>query len=570
MHLDPAVRPASAAEVMERLDARSRGYSPTSSCWCRRRIWRRRRWSGATAQLRARRARSRRARCAGAVRALLLEGAPGRRPLAVARRLRARGQARRRDRPASRFERPTRGGYGVVRALAAQLLRALPDLALAAARTRLSVLGHVIPELLSKTPGVMLEKLEDPEQLSRSVQPALRRWLIDVSRRKPLLIAVDDVHDVDEPSAAFLALLSQEISEHAIVVATTATSDARAPASVLAALKLLSASSTLLPVDALGVAYTEQLLRSVFGDVPNLQLLAHRLHGISGGLPRDILRLAQHLVDEGVVRYQAGAWSVPDQRRRRRAAVEHGAGAQGQRRCAVGGWARARSNTGPRAAPALHASRNVCCSSSTRKPARLMRRLDALVAAGIVRPTAALLQPRSGGAALRARRRRPKRRPALTPAARRGVSPPKGRIPAAQHLVYAGRLERGLDALIEHAERSRAANRRESRGVFRAPPVAARRLDRFLRARARALPEARTAAEAIVPTPSSPVRAVVDFARQSCRSPPLRRFDRATVSSSRARHPRRARSRSRSPGEAETEPRAGASGATTQTPMPTS
>jgi hypothetical protein len=37
-----------------------------------------------------------------------------------------------------------------------------------------------------------------------------------------------------------------------------------------------------------------------------------RWHAISVGNPRDVMRLAQHLVDKRVVRYQSGAWSLPD------------------------------------------------------------------------------------------------------------------------------------------------------------------------------------------------------------------------------------------------------------------
>src|SRR5207248_1320509 len=57
---------------------------------------------------------------------------------------------------------------------------------------------------------------------------------------------------------------------------------------------------------------TEQLLRSVFGDVPNVGLLAFRLHDLSGGNPRDIMQLAGHLIDRRVVRYERGVWTVPE------------------------------------------------------------------------------------------------------------------------------------------------------------------------------------------------------------------------------------------------------------------
>src|SRR5262249_5989192 len=38
---------------------------------------------------------------------------------------------------------------------------------------------------------------------------------------------------------------------------------------------------------------------------------AQRVRELCSGSPRDLMRLAQHLVDRGVVRYAAGAWTLP-------------------------------------------------------------------------------------------------------------------------------------------------------------------------------------------------------------------------------------------------------------------
>lgn len=55
----------------------------------------------------------------------------------------------------------------------------------------------------------------------------------------------------------------------------------------------------------------DSLLRSIFWETPNIQLLAERLYGMSKGNPRAIIQLAQHLVDRGVVTYRSGAWTLP-------------------------------------------------------------------------------------------------------------------------------------------------------------------------------------------------------------------------------------------------------------------
>ena len=58
-------------------------------------------------------------------------------------------------------------------------------------------------------------------------------------------------------------------------------------------------------------AQTEELLKSVFGNAPHVQLLSRKLHAIAAGNPRDTMRLAQSLVDRGLARYQLGGWSLP-------------------------------------------------------------------------------------------------------------------------------------------------------------------------------------------------------------------------------------------------------------------
>ncbi|HKU40736.1 MAG TPA: hypothetical protein VJR89_21395, partial [Polyangiales bacterium] len=78
-----------------------------------------------------------------------------------------------------------------------------------------------------------------------------------------------------------------------------------------ATLRLLSGLSQPIELNNLAADETEALLRSVFGDVRNLPLCAARIHGLSRGNPRAALELAQHLVDSGRARYEAGSWVLP-------------------------------------------------------------------------------------------------------------------------------------------------------------------------------------------------------------------------------------------------------------------
>ncbi|MEY4582318.1 MAG: hypothetical protein RL701_7021, partial [Pseudomonadota bacterium] len=76
-------------------------------------------------------------------------------------------------------------------------------------------------------------------------------------------------------------------------------------------LQLLRAHAQVVEIAPLTAAQTEALLRSVFGDLAHVPLLAGRVHELAHGNPRDTIELAQHLVDRGVARYEVGAWSLP-------------------------------------------------------------------------------------------------------------------------------------------------------------------------------------------------------------------------------------------------------------------
>ena len=86
------------------------------------------------------------------------------------------------------------GHWGAVRVLASQLLDALPDLALKAAQPHISVLGHVLPELLSRfedsrsssaQTSVQTEQRELVESRSSSFDRTAEVWGRGFSTRPP-------------------------------------------------------------------------------------------------------------------------------------------------------------------------------------------------------------------------------------------------------------------------------------------------------------------------------------------------------------------------------------------------
>jgi hypothetical protein len=199
--------------------------------------------------------------------------------------------------------------YGVARALGLGLCEAAPELADRCAEPKLSLLGHVLPELLHDKPEIQLQAFDDPNRQRAQVLSALREWFLAVARERPLMLAIDDLHEVDEPSAALLALCAHEAPKNPLAVIVTC--EAEAPARAPSALKLFEAAAASVQLSNLSARHTEGLLRSVFGDVPHIQAVAHKLHQISQGNPRDTLQLAQYLVDRNVARYRSGAWTLP-------------------------------------------------------------------------------------------------------------------------------------------------------------------------------------------------------------------------------------------------------------------
>jgi hypothetical protein len=161
------------------------------------------------------------------------------------------------------------------------------------------------PELFE---GGRLRSAERLRADAGALQRAISRFLLAYSRRHPLLIAVDDVQRIDEASAAVLAALLDRIQRGRLLIVMTAVSDA--PSGALG-LEVLARRCHELPLEPLTRFETRELLASVFGEVPNLEMLTGEIYTIARGNPRHSMDLAQHLVDRRAITYVAGTWTVP-------------------------------------------------------------------------------------------------------------------------------------------------------------------------------------------------------------------------------------------------------------------
>jgi serine/threonine-protein kinase len=197
------------------------------------------------------------------------------------------------------------GDWGVARAVASQLLGLFPRQAFEHVRLAREVLGHVVDELREDLSHTMPLVLPDRSLLIRE----LRDFVLSLARTQRLLITVDDVDRIDEPSSAWLAALGHKADRNPLLLVVASETEPRSGSGM--SLRLLHALGSAIELSDLTSDETEALLRSMFGDVANLTLCAARIHRLAHGNPRATIELAQHLVHVGRARYEAGSWVLP-------------------------------------------------------------------------------------------------------------------------------------------------------------------------------------------------------------------------------------------------------------------
>jgi hypothetical protein len=193
--------------------------------------------------------------------------------------------------------------FAVALGLVRQLLEALPSECRSAG----------FPELFEPAAGIDhgALRLKSSAELSANpevLQQTICRFMLTVSRARPLLVAVDDVQRIDEPSAATLAALADKAGRGSLLVALTADIDATSSSQ---ARDVLTRRCEVRRLEPLTCEHVRALLGSIFGDVPNLGLVAGEIYKITRGNPRECMDVAQHLLDKRVIQYAGGTWTLP-------------------------------------------------------------------------------------------------------------------------------------------------------------------------------------------------------------------------------------------------------------------
>ncbi len=192
--------------------------------------------------------------------------------------------------------------YGVARAICEQLLALAPQSAEAAVRANGALLSRVLGRELAR---VSLAPTTPPPN---GVVAALGDVVARVSRDLDLVVAIDDADRSDDDSMGVLLSIAQRSSERTPCIVLTVDSTGEGTV----ALDALRRHAEIISLPPLTEQQAEELIQSVFGVVKHSVSLARRLHTVAAGHPRAMLQLARHLVDEGVVRYEAGSFVLPD------------------------------------------------------------------------------------------------------------------------------------------------------------------------------------------------------------------------------------------------------------------
>jgi tetratricopeptide (TPR) repeat protein/predicted ATPase len=207
-------------------------------------------------------------------------------------------------------EQAGRGPYGLLRALARQVIAAAPDAA-EAARSSGGSIARAVPELGGRLQAPATEPAADPAEERMRAQRELAAWFLAISKRRTLVLLVDDLQRCDEASAAVLTALAHAASSHRLLLVAALRTDE--PVAARSAVAALRDGSVRIKLRGLDAAHVEALVTALFGEVPHVRRLARWIHDLAGGVPLLCLELARHLVEARVVRFVDGMWVVPEQ-----------------------------------------------------------------------------------------------------------------------------------------------------------------------------------------------------------------------------------------------------------------
>jgi hypothetical protein len=201
---------------------------------------------------------------------------------------------------------------GVARALVARMLERSPALARAAWHEHRDALAVLGPDMEARLGGRSPNGADRTATGQRRVGGSLAAWFEEISRKKPIVIEVDDVECADEASFGLLATLASRAGGAPILLVVT--ERIRGDVNVPVGLRALRSQCASIALSGLSAAETLELTRSIFGDAPNAARYTEWIHERTAGSALHFLETARHLAAKRVLRYVAGGWVLPAER----------------------------------------------------------------------------------------------------------------------------------------------------------------------------------------------------------------------------------------------------------------
>lgn len=193
--------------------------------------------------------------------------------------------------------------FALANTLAEQLLEGLPETANDAARR--AQVSEILLESSADAGPVTLRACSARE----GCQDALHRWFLAVSEERPIALLVDDLQRIDAASAGLLAQCATRSAGRRMCIVLTMQSESNTRLAREVEVLLRNARSFEVPL--MTEAETAELMLSCFGDVPNVQIIAHIVHAVSAGNPGLSVELSRDLVHRDLARYENGSWTLP-------------------------------------------------------------------------------------------------------------------------------------------------------------------------------------------------------------------------------------------------------------------
>jgi tetratricopeptide (TPR) repeat protein len=196
--------------------------------------------------------------------------------------------------------------HGTTRAVVLRLIDALPELVKAHSagyRAALAALGNTVLSRLGLATDATVGQAKAADCHS------LEGWFVELAREKPLAVLVDNIDHADDASLGLLASLAKLSADNALLVVVTRQLDAETRGAL--GIEALRSHAKRIELSGLDQKELLELVRSLFGDPPNLKRFSQWLHGRTLGAPLHAMEITRQLVNRQVIRYSGGVWTLP-------------------------------------------------------------------------------------------------------------------------------------------------------------------------------------------------------------------------------------------------------------------